>query len=373
MINRILLQRIKTRMFSGKAILIFGARQTGKTTLIKDLMQIYSEPSLYLNCDEPLTQSLLDDVSSTRWKQIIGNNKILFIDEAQRITNIGIKLKLVTDNIQDVQLIVTGSSSFEIANLINEPLTGRKIEYYLYPISWGELKDYIDILERKRQLEQRLIYGMYPEVIMNNGHEKEILNSLAGSMLYKDLLTFRGIRKPELLENLLRALAFQVGNEVSYNELSTLLGVDKSTVESYITLLEQAFIIFKLSPLSRNLRNEISKSRKIYFYDNGIRNSIIANFNPLNLRQDVGALWENFLVSERVKFNHYNQNYLNKYFWRTHSRKEIDYIEEYDGYMHAYEFKWNPKKKLKFPDAFTENYRVRNSLIVNQDNFEDFI
>ncbi len=360
-------------MFSGKAILIFGARQTGKTTLINQLRQTYSEPGLYLNCDEPLTQSMLDDVSSTRWKQIIGKNKILFIDEAQRINNIGIKLKLITDNISDIQLIVTGSSSFEIANLINEPLTGRKIEYYLYPISWGEMKDYSDILERGRLLEQRLIFGMYPEVITNVGQEKEILNSLSGSMLYRDLLTYRGIRKPELLENLLRALALQVGNEVSYNELSSLLNVDKNTVVSYITLLEQAFIIFKLSPLSRNLRNEISKSRKIYFYDNGIRNSIIANFNPLNLRQDVGALWENFLISERIKFNHYNQNYLNKYFWRTHTRKEIDYVEEYDGHMHAYEFKWNPKKKLKFPDIFYETYPVKQSLIINRDNFEDFV
>lgn len=360
-------------MFSGKAILILGARQTGKTTLLMQLQQMYAEPSVFLNCDEPLTQALLDEVTSTKWKQIIGDNKIVYIDEAQRIKNIGIKLKLITDSIKDVQLVVTGSSSFEIANEINEPLTGRKWEYFLYPISWGELKENMDFLERGRQLEQRLIYGMYPEVVTKTGQEKEILTSLAGSMLYKDLLAFRGIRKPELLGNLLRALAFQIGNEVSFNELSSLLQVDKNTIMSYINLLEQAFIIFRLQPLSRNLRKEISSTRKIYFYDNGIRNSLIANFNPLNLRQDIGALWENFLISERVKYNHYQGHFLNPYFWRTHARQEIDYVEEYDGFMHAYEFKWNPKKRVRFPQSFINSYPVKETTVINNTNFEEFI
>ena len=373
MIKRSLIKGIQENMFSDKAILILGARQTGKTTLIKEIQKLYKEPSKYLNCDEPIVHSMLTDVNTAMWKQIIGDNRILFIDEAQRIKNIGIKLKLVIDNIKNVQLIVTGSSSFELANEIKEPLTGRKWEYFLFPISWGELKDYQDFLERVSQLEQRLIYGMYPEIVTSPGKEIKILNALSGSLLYKDLLSFRGIRKPDLLENLLRALALQIGHEVSFNELSSLLQVDKNTVITYINLLEQAYIIFRLPPLSRNLRNEISTSRKIYFYDNGIRNSIIANFNPLNLRNDVGPLWENFMVSERMKYNHYNNHYLNTYFWRTHNKQEIDFIEEYGGQMHAYEFKWGTLKKVRFPDVFLKSYPVKMTSIINPENFEEFI
>ena len=372
-ITRALIKVIKENIFSGKAILIFGARQTGKTTLIKEIQNQYREPNLYLNCDETLVQSLLADVNTASWKQIIGENKIVFIDEAQRIKNIGIKLKLVTDNIKDVQLVVTGSSSFDLANEINEPLTGRKWEYYLFPVSWGELKNHLDFIERMNHLEQRLIFGMYPEVITSSGNEIKILNTLTGGMLYRDLLSYKGIRKPYLLENLLRALALQVGQEVSFNELSSLLKVDKNTVVTYTNLLEQAFIIFRLQPLSRNLRNEISTSRKIYFYDNGIRNSLIANFNPLNLRNDVGALWENFLVSERMKFNHYNNNFLNTYFWRTHNRQEIDYIEEFGGHMFAYEFKWGLSKKVRFPEIFMKTYPVKKTGVITRENFEEFM
>ena len=374
MIKRSLIKGIQENMFSGKAIFILGARQTGKTTLIREIQKLYKEPSIYLNCDEPIVHSRLTaDVNTALWKQIIGNNKILFIDEAQRIKNIGIKLKLVTDNLKNVQLVVTGSSSFDLANEIKEPLTGRKWEYFLFPISWGELKNHQDFLERAGQLEQRLIYGMYPELITSPGQEIKILNTLSGSMLYRDLLSFRGIRKPDLLENLLRALALQVGQEVSFNELSSLLQVDKNTVITYINLLEQAYIIFRLQPLSRNIRNEISTSRKIYFYDNGIRNSLIANFNPLNLRNDVGALWENFLVSERMKYNHYNNKYLNIYFWRTHNRQEIDFIEEYGGKMYAYEFKWGSSRKFRFPEVLLKTYPVQSTSIINNENFEKFI
>jgi predicted AAA+ superfamily ATPase len=373
MIERALIKSIREKMFSDKAILILGARQTGKTTLIREIQKLYREPAIYLNCDEPVVHARFSEVNTTGWKQIIGNKRIIFIDEAQRIKNIGVKLKLVIDNIENVQLVVTGSSSFDLANEIKEPLTGRKWEYFLFPISWGELKKYQDFFERAGQLEQRLIYGMYPEVITSPGREIEILNTLSGSMLYKDLLSFRGIRKPDLLENLLRALALQIGQEVSFNELSSLLQVDKNTVMTYVNLLEQAFIIFRLSPLSRNLRNEISTSRKIYFYDNGVRNSLIANFNPMNLRNDVGALWENFMLSERIKYNHYHNNYLNTYFWRTHNRQEIDYIEEYGGQMYAYEFKWSSLKKVRFPDSFLKSYPVREKRVINPDNMEEFI
>jgi predicted AAA+ superfamily ATPase len=373
MIERIHAKNLKPQFFKGKAIILLGARQTGKTTLVRHLINEAEEPAIYINCDEPAAQSVFENISSERWKQLIGNNKIIVIDEAQRIRDIGIKLKLAIDQIKGIQLIVTGSSSLDLANIINEPLTGRKWEYYLYPISWGELKAYTDYLERSQQLSNRLIFGMYPEVIMNPGMEKDLLNNLAGSYLYKDILSFGGIRKPEILHSLLRALALQLGNEVSYNELSGLLGIDKNTVMSYISLLEKAFIVFRLEPLSRNLRNEISSSRKIYFWDNGIRNSLIANFNQLNFRTDTGALWENFLMSERLKMNHYNKRIVNSYFWRTRDKKEIDLIEESGGKFDAFEFKWSEKKVKKLPSLFLNSYPTGENQTVTRENFEDFV
>lgn len=373
MIPRIQAKNIKQRLFGGKAIVLLGARQTGKTTLVNRLVEESGEKSLFLNCDEPAIQTLLEYISTKEWKQVIGNNKIIVVDEAQRILNIGIKLKLVTDNFKDIQLIITGSSSLDIANAINEPLTGRKWQYQLYPVSWGELKDYFDYSERLQQFEIRMIYGMYPDVIMNPGSEPEMLNNLSGSYLYKDLLSYGGIRKPEYLQSLLRALALQVGNEVSYNELAGTVGLDKNTIMNYITLLEQAYIIFRLQPLSRNMRNEISTSRKIYFYDNGIRNALISNFNPLNSRTDTGALWENFMMSERVKFNHYHKNYVNSYFWRNHSGQEIDLVEESNGKFDAFEFKWSEKKSGRLPKIFLDSYDVDKTMFVNKSNFEEFV
>lgn len=373
MIGRIQSDNLKSFMFTGKAILLLGARQTGKTTLVKKLIDESAKPSQYINCDEPSSFSAFENISTEKWKQIIGDKKIIVIDEAQRIRDIGIKLKLAIDNIENIQLIVTGSSSLELANIINEPLTGRKWEFSLFPISWGELKGYMDYLTRQRTLELRLIYGMYPEVITNPGRETDILLNLAGSYLYKDILSFGGIRKPEVLNSLLRALALQIGNEVSYNELSRLLGIDKNTVINYISLLEKVFIIFRLDPLSRNLRKEISTSRKIYFWDNGIRNSLVANFNPLDFRADTGALWENFLMSERRKANHYNKLFVNSYFWRTTDRQEIDLIEESGGKFSAFEFKWSPKKSGKLPRSFINAYPTSEARIINNENFEDFI
>jgi len=373
MIKRELSSIISGRLFEGKAIVVLGARQTGKTTLVKALLDELKPGSLFLNCDEPAVKILLEDVSTMRWRQIIGENKILVLDEAQRIKNIGIKVKLVTDQIPNVQLIITGSSSLELANEINEPLTGRKWEYFLYPVSWKELSGRYNIAERMQEVEQRMIFGMYPELIMKPGREMDILNNLADSYLYKDLLAYKGIRRPDLLEQLLRALALQIGQEVSYNELGSLLQVDKNTIMTYIGLLEKAFIIFRLSPLSRNLRNEISSSRKIYFYDNGIRNALISNFNPLNIRTDTGALWENFMISERVKYNHYQRRFVNMYFWRTHDRKEIDLIEESGGRFDLFEFKWNNPKKQKSFDFFRANYPINRTEIITRKEIENFI
>ena len=373
MIKRELSSIIRERLFEGKAIVVLGARQTGKTTLVKALLEDLKLASLFLNCDEPAVKMLLEDVSTMRWRQIIGENKILVLDEAQRIKNIGIKVKLVTDQIPEVQLIITGSSSLELANEINEPLTGRKWEYFLYPVSWKELSAKYNMAERMQQVEQRMIFGMYPDLIMKPGREMDILNNLAGSYLYKDLLAYKGIRRPDLLEQLLRALALQIGHEVSYNELANLLQVDKNTIMTYIGLLEKAFIIFRLSPLNRNLRNEISSSRKIYFYDNGIRNALISNFNLLNSRTDTGALWENFMISERVKYNHYRRRFVNMYFWRTHDRKEIDLIEESGGSFDIFEFKWNKSGKQKSFDFFRANYPVNRAEIITRKEIENFI
>jgi uncharacterized protein len=373
MISRQLIDILQARLFSGKAILILGARQTGKTTLVKQLVNLSKAKTVFLNGDEPGTVSLFENMTSEKWKQIIGDNKIVVVDEAQRIRDIGIKLKLCIDNFHDIQLIVTGSSALELANTINEPLTGRKWEYNLFPLSWAELKSSYQYNELLNQLESRLIFGMYPEVVTNPGNEMEVLNNLAGSYLYKDLLSFGNIRKPEILQSLLRALAWQIGSEVSYNELSRLVNVDKNTVINYISLLEKAFVIFRLDPLSRNLRKEISTSRKIYFWDNGIRNALVSNYNTIEMRNDIGALWENFMISERLKYNHYNRRYVNLYFWRTNDGKEIDLIEESGGKFDVFEFKWSAKKKVKVPDIFTKTYPSENLYLINNENFMDFL
>ena len=372
MINRLLTPIINKKLGSGKAIIVLGPRQVGKTTLLKNIAKKKGR-HLFLNGDDPTTQQQLEGANTQTLKQIIAKHTLVFLDEAQRIKNIGLTLKLITDQFKNVQLLVSGSSALELASEVNEPLTGRKWEYQMYPVSWREFYDYLGHLDTHRQLEQRLVYGMYPEVITKQGEEREVLQQLAGSYLYKDLLSLGGIRRPEVLDKLLRALALQLGNEVSYNELSNMLQVDKNTINNYIQLLEKAYVIFRLQPFSRNLRNEITSSRKIYFYDNGIRNALIANFNPLGLRQDTGALWENFLISERMKLLHYHSKWATTYFWRTHARQEIDYIEERDGKIFAYEFKWNKKAKSKFPKTFTSSYPTAKMKLVTPENFEEFV
>ena len=372
MIPRLLEDSLRNRWNSGKALVVMGPRQVGKTTLLRKLCDEQGS-YLFLNADEADVRLQLENANLTRLRQLIGLNKVVFVDEAQRVRNIGLTLKLITDQLPDVRLLVSGSSSLDLANQINEPLTGRKFEFRLYPISWQELVTSQGFLEARRQLETRLLYGFYPDVVTNLGDEQAILKELSSSYLYKDLLTFGGIRRPELLDKLLVALALQVGSEVSYNELSRLLQIDRATVESYIGLLEKAFIVFRLQPFSRNLRSEISSSRKIYFYDNGIRNAILADFKPLDLRGDVGALWENFLISERQKYLHYNGQWVRSYFWRTHQQQEIDYMEEQDGAFRAFEFKWNPNAKTRFPKPFVETYQPEVLEVLHRDNFDKFV
>ena len=373
MIPRIITSQITSDLNKGKAIIILGPRRVGKTTLIKSIESHSGTPSLFLNCDEPDIRPLLENVTSSQLKFLIGNNKLVLIDEAQRIKNIGITLKLLVDNFKDIQVIASGSSALELANEINEPLTGRKKEYHLFPISTGEMVNNSSVLEEKRMLEQRLIYGFYPDIINNPDDATESLLELSSNYLYKDILSLESIRKPALLENLLIALALQIGNEVSYNELGQLLNSDPKTVENYINLLEKCFVIFQLSSFSRNLRNEIKKGKKIYFYDNGIRNAIIKNFNPIQLRQDIGALWENFLMAERVKSDYYKKRLVNRYFWRTRQQHEIDLVEETGGKLLAWEFKWNEKSKSKVSPSFLLTYPEASGHIINKENYLNFL
>jgi predicted AAA+ superfamily ATPase len=372
MIIRSLEESITSRLFKGKAIVVMGPRQVGKTTLLKKIVQNSSDV-IWLNGDETDVQDLFATISADRFKAIIGSKKIVVIDEAQRIKDIGLRLKLITDSIPEVQLIATGSSAFELANSVNEPLTGRKWECKMFPLSFSEMVGHHGLLEEKRLLPHRLLYGYYPDVVNNKGNEKEILKQLSDSYLYKDVLMLEQIKKPEKLVKVLQALALQVGSQVSYNELGTLCGLDSKTVEKYITVLEQTFVVFKLSSFSRNARNELKNSKKIYFYDNGIRNALISNFNQIENRTDIGALWENFLISERIKHLNYTGKWVNYWFWRTTTQKELDYMEEADGAISAFEFKWNPAAKVKNPKIFMENYPNTKFEVVHRDNFEGFL
>ncbi len=373
MIQRKIQSEIEKKLFRGKIIILTGARQVGKTTLIKNIANQFENNSIYLNCDEADVRIQLTEATSTILKNIVGGKKLILIDEAQRVKNIGLTLKLFADELPEKQVIATGSSALELSNEVNEPLTGRKYEFQLYPFSFSELKENFGYLDVNRLLEERIIFGMYPEIVLKSDEKKSLLKNLASSYLFKDILNYQGIRKPEILEKLLTALALQIGSQVSYNELSNMLKINKDTITKYIDLLEKAYVIFRLPPFSRNLRSELSKMRKIYFYDTGIRNALISNFNLLEIRQDTGALWENFLISERIKNNSLNDSDIRTYFWRTQQQQEIDFIEEYDGRIFAYEFKWNPNSRKIIPKTFANNYPSAKTQIIDKENFNDFL
>ena len=380
LIKRQLHNVIKERMFKGKAIVLIGARQVGKTTLFEQILsdpdiQVPQDQILRLYCDDAQTRAILEQSDNlNNMRMLIANNRIVLVDEAQRIQGIGLILKLITDHFKDVQLLVTGSSSLTLQGELNEPLTGRKFEYHLYPISTQELLNNGGLLRVRQSLEARLIYGSYPDVVSSTDNVRDILMNLSSSYMYQDLLSLEGVRKPVLLEKLLVALALQVGGVVSYNELAQTIGSDAKTVEKYVDLLEKCYVVFRLNGLSRNLRNELKKSKKIFFYDNGIRNALIHNFNPLGLRDDEGALWENFCIAERIKYNHYNGRFVNQYFWRTSEKQEIDYVEECDGKMAAYEMKSNPNKaNVTLPSAFLNAYPVKKASVITPDNYIDWL
>ena len=373
MLQRDLEKLIEEKLFKGKAIIVYGARQVGKSTLLRMIENKLDKKILYLNCDNNDIKKLLTEPGINDLRRVIGESDLVMIDEAQRVINIGLTLKLITDQMPLVQLIVTGSSSLDLSNLVNEPLTGRKFEYQLFPLSLKELTAHFDYIETSRNLDHYLIYGMYPDVINNPGNEPEILNNLVSSYLFKDIFMYQDIRKPEFIEQLLEALALQLGSEVSFNELAQLLKTDAHTVQRYISLLEKAFIIFRLRSYNRNVRTELKKSRKIYFYDNGVRNALLGNYGSISSRNDAGMLWENFFIAERMKFLHYNKIYAKRFFWRTTQQQEIDYIEETDGKLTAWEIKWNPKKQVIFPVTFTKNYPDAVTHVVNPDNLWDHL
>lgn len=370
MIQRELTQKIKDLQHLKKAVLVIGPRQVGKTTLVKLLID--NESHLYFTGDDPATRQLLSNISFLELKRIIENNTIVFVDEAQRIDNIGLTLKLITDHLPKVTLYISGSSALELNNQITESLTGRKIEHKMFPISWAELHNHLGYLQSKSQLETRLIYGFYPEVVTSVGHDKQLLEELTSSYLFKDILAIANIQKPAILEKLVVALALQIGSEVNYTELAKLLEINKKTVETYIHVLEQTFLVFRVPAYSKNVRNEISRGQKIYFYDVGVRNALIGNFNAIELRTDKGGLWENFLMAERVKYHSYHNTYTKMHFWRTTQQQEIDLVETNANGITAYEFKWNSKKKARISKTFTSAYDSQTH-IIDQENFIDFV
>ena len=372
MISRDVFTLLHSDLNKRKALILLGARQVGKTTLLQLLSKNW-ENILWLTGDELETQQMFENPTITRFNAELAGVKYLVVDEAQRLPNVGLGLKLITDHLPHIQLLVTGSSAFELSNRLNESLMGRTFEHRLYPISFSEMANYHTLREEKRLLPYRLVYGYYPDVVMHPKDAKKILQNLTQNFLYKDMLLLEGVKKPDKIVKLLQALAFQIGSQISYNELGKTVGLNIATVEKYITMLEQSFVLFRLSSFSRNLRTELTKSRKIYFYDNGIRNALIGNFNSVETRPDTGALWENFLVSERLKLLQNSEIWAQRFFWRTTEQQEIDYIEEEEGVLRAFEFKWSKTAKAKISKSFLGAYPNATTAVISSENYEDFI
>lgn len=376
MIPRIIENQLKTHLFEGRALILYGARRVGKTTLTQDILSQYPEKKpKYINCELVANKQALEIHDASQLKNFLGNSELVVLDEAQNIEGIGKTIKIIVDTYPNIQIIATGSSSFDLANKTIESMAGRMYTFMLYPFSVGEIEQGKGYGEVESRLENLLRFGLYPEIIdQTEDIARRRLDELVSTYLYKDVLAFSGMKNSKLIVDLLQLLALQIGSEVSYNELATTLGVDRLTVIKYIDLLEKSFIVFTLRALSRNPRNEIRKSVKIYFYDLGIRNSLIQAYNPMGIRTDVGALWENFCIVERRKLVKYLPLYRNMYFWRTYDQKEIDYIEEHDGIFEGFEFKWGiHDKPFKIPQKFTDTYKNSAVKRIDRRNYWQFL
>jgi len=371
MINRRQQKEIDSYLFKGKAILLFGARQVGKTSLIKNTIRNY--PYLWLNGDEPDTYLLLENITTDRLKALVGDKKILVIDEAQMVHNIGLLIKRMVDNFPEIQVIASGSSAFELADKTKESMVGRKEEMHLFPFSYQEMVHHTNFVEETRLVPHRLIFGYYPEVVNNPGKEEKILNDLVDGFLYKDILNLEGIKKSSTLQRLVQMLAHRIGSEIKYSSLANDLGINRLTVEKYIDILEKNFIVFSLNAFSKNQDNELKKGRKVYFWDNGLRNRIVKNFSPIELRDDVGALWENFIISERKKKLSQESQYKDTFFWRNTQQAEIDYLEVKNNEIEAFEIKYSPNITVKFTKSFTEKYDPKSTQVIHKENFWDFL
>ena len=374
-LKRAIFDKFLHKLAPNKVLILLGARRTGKTVFISQIIEKLNDPCLLLNGEDITTIDILRNRSIENYKKLLHNKKVLIIDEAQKVPEIGNILKLIVDEIKGIKIIATGSSTFDLSNKLGEPLTGRKVSFHLYPFAQMEFAPLENLIQTKDRLEDRMIFGNYPELehYITREEKTEYLKEIVSSYLLKDILVFEGIRNSSKLFDLLRLVAFQIGKEVSYNELGNKLQMSKNTIERYLDLLSKVFIIYKLQGFSRNMRNEVTKTCKWYFYDNGIRNTLIANHNPLNLRNDVGELWENYLFSERIKYHDYTGMLVNKYFWRTYQQQEIDWIEERGGRLYAYELKWNPAKKVKPPSAWNEAYPGAGFEVLNRENYLSWI
>ncbi len=374
-IHRSLENLVRKALKPNRAVIILGARRVGKTELIKNLLSNWDEPYMLLNGDDQMVQDLFEPRTQTNYQRLLGNTRFLIIDEAQSISDVGMKLKLMLDTIPNLKVLVSGSSVFDLYNQLGEPLVGRKTTFSIFPLSQIEFSNTENVLETNQRLEERLILGSYPELQQLSSKEEKIdyLMEIVNSYLLKDILAFEGIRKRDVIVSLLRIIAFRVGSEISIEGIANELQIGKATVDKYLDLFSKVFIIHKVTGFSRNLDNEITKKNKWYFYDNGIRNALINNFNGLNLRDDQGKLWENYLISERLKRNEYQRSHASHYFWRTHTKQEIDWIEEQNGTLTAFEFKWNHKKVIKVPMLWRKSYPESSFEVIHTKNYLDFI
>lgn len=375
LVTRTIKEQVTSYLKPNKVVVLLGPRRVGKTVLINQIIAETSEPYLLLYGEDQDVQRQLEYRSTQRYKNLLGDTKLLIIDEAQKVKDIGQVLKLMVDTIDGLKILATGSSAFDLEKFMGEPLTGRKTTFNLFALSEQEFDQTETVFQKEANLRQRLVYGSYPELLqLPNLNDKKIyLEELISSYLLKDILEFDLIRNSEKILQLLRLIAHQVGNEVSFTELGKQLGMSKNTVERYLDLLSKVFIIHSVGAYSKNLRKEIVKGKRWYFYDNGIRNALIGNLNPIEDRTDIGALWENYIVSERIKHQKYTNMLVYNYFWRTYDQQEIDWIEDRESVLHAYEFKWNQKKKAKAPRAFEEAYPTSEFQVINRDNYYDWL